>query len=517
VLDAAGALLELRRRAVLSSLEELLTSEQGFGLISASPLQRAICRVADGRELGELAGIGDVRAALGVDELDTLARPAELMVLSGIRTAKSLMAAAAAVRMAMTCDVSRLGHGEVPRVSVVSLTLDLARVIFGHLVGNCLAKPVLRSIVIGEPTVDTITLRHPTGRPVEIKVVAGSRAGASLVARWSAGCIFDEAPRMVGADEGVVNLTDARNAIIARLLPGAQVMLIGSPWAPFGPVYDLHSEYFGKPSARFIAVKAPAWAMNPVWWTEKRCEELKAADPDVWVTDCAADFATPEESLFTQTELSRATRELPLELAPVERAEYRAAIDPATRGNGWTLVLVTREGSKRRIVLARQWVGSRLAPLSPRAVMGEIAALLRPYGVSVVESDQWSGDALRDIGREFGLTLIQTTMTDREKTERYMALRTRTAEGVVEYPPDATLLTDMQRLKKRVTQTGVTIHLPRTSDGRHCDYAPAVLLALSRYLDDVADAPKTGVDAEVERMRAYALGKARPKDKWRNL
>jgi hypothetical protein len=42
------------------------------------------------------------------------------------------------------------------------------------------------------------------------------QAGGSLVAHWSAGVIFDEAPRMSGSDNAIVNLDDAQARVRAR-------------------------------------------------------------------------------------------------------------------------------------------------------------------------------------------------------------------------------------------------------------------------------------------------------------
>ena len=50
--------------------------------------------------------------------------------------------------------------------------------------------------------------------------------------------------------------------------------------------------------------------------------------------------------------------------------EYVAAMDPATRSNSWTLVIATRVENKRIIVLARQWTGTKIAPLNSVEVMG---------------------------------------------------------------------------------------------------------------------------------------------------
>lgn len=469
------------------TLESLLTSPKAFGLTTASPLQRGICRIVDGLPLGDLANNPDVKAAVGRVENLPSSPPYEVMILAGIRSGKSLIAAATAFRASQTCDLSALGAGEIPRVSIVSTSLDIGRVVFGHLVGNIQARPALKALLMEDPTSDTCLLRHPSGRPVEIKVVAGSRAGASLVARWSAGCIFDEAPRMIGAEDGVVNYDDARAAVVGRLLPGAQLISIGSPWAPFGPIYEMVMEHQGKPSADLVIIRAAADKMNPVLWTPAKVERLKRSNPGVYRTDILGEFADPEASLFTAEELEAVTRKTG-DLPPEEGVQYVAVIDPATRGNAWTLTVKgkRRDGERvvETIVLARQWIGSKLAPLSAREVFTEIADILRPYGVIDIVSDQWAADPLRDIALGCGLNLYSVTTTAMSKVEMFNALAAKVGQGLVELPLDPIVRGDLLAVRKRVTQSGIAFELPRTSDGRHADFSSAIALALMQWTND---------------------------------
>ncbi len=478
------------------SLEGLLTHPEAFALTTASPLQRAICRVADGLPLGDhLATHPDVAAAMGdVSSLTPGIRPAELLILSGVRVGKSLLAAALAVRAALTCDLSGIRPGEPVRVSVVSLTVDLARVVFDHIVGTLVHKPALRKLLVNSPTADSVDVMHPSGHVVEIKVVAGSRAGSSLVARWSAGVIFDEAPRMNGEEDGVVNFDDARRAALGRLLPGAQLVAIGSPWAPRGPVYQMVQEHWQKPSARLVVVRAPAPAMNPNWWTPDRVDKLRQQDEQAYRTDVLGEFSDPESSLFSSGELDRCTRTGgPLVLEREPRHDYRAAMDPGTRGNAWTLAIATlrRVGGKdiSTIVLAKQWQGSKTDPLNPDTVLKDIAADCLRYGLDSVTTDQWSADALRAIADRHKLYLHIETITAPRKVELYESLRARLADGALELPPDPQVRADLLSLRKRVTTNGISIELPRTADGRHADYAPAIALAVEKYLSPPTDAP----------------------------
>ncbi len=473
-----------------ASTERVLTAPAGFGLSMATPLQRAICRTLDGQPLGALADDATVIKAFGTKPANDTAAPQELALFSGKRAGKTAIAAAFIAVCSQRIDVSGLLPGERVRIPVVSLSKDLAAQTFGHIRGAIEESAALRTLLASKPTADTIELRHPKGTIIEVVVTAGARAGASVAARWLGAVVFDEFPRMLGAADGaIVNWDHMRGEVVGRVLPGGCILDIGSPWAPFGPAYTMFLESHGHPSADLVTIKAPAYHMNPRWWTPERCADMKRRAPDRYATDVEAEFAAQEEQLFSDVELAQATRATPPDLPPNPLASYAAFMDPATRRNAWTLGALTREGGVVRTALARQWVGSRSEPLKPRKVLGEIAAALRPYGVSIVYTDRYYLDALVEDAAEFGLVLMPITLSAEEKVRAYLSLHARISMQRFELPPDGWVRVDMQRLKRRVTQSGVSIIEPQTSDGRHCDYAAMLALAAHHYLDDVQRLP----------------------------
>jgi hypothetical protein len=312
---------------------------------------------------------------------------------------------------------------------------------------------------------------------------------------------------MLGSGEGVVNLDDARNAIRGRLLPGAQIIEIGSPWAPWGPVFDLVRDHHGKPTAKVVVMRAPAYEMNPIWWTPERCEALRVVDPDAYQTDVEANFRAAQSGLFGG-ELDGAIQKGVKRLEPDSKCSYVASIDPATRGNAWTLVVQTKIGDRRHDVFARQWRGSKQEPLNPALVFRDMAADLAPYRVTSVATDPWSYDALSAHASAAGLYLRQLEMSDREQTERWLAMRAEMVADRRRLLDEPELIADLRRLVKRTTHTGLTIDLPITADGRHCDYAPAKLRNEAQFIEDQrGNAPDAAELArqEVERMRESAL------------
>lgn len=469
-------------------LEWKLTDPAAFGLTTASKLQRDICKLLDGRLRETIKATGNVSCA-GL-------RPKELAVIAGVRGGKSLIAACHALHMSQIVDVSKLGPGEIPRIPILSVFKDEAYVIFQHLLGRVKASEVFRDLLLEELS-DSCLLKHPTGRPIEVKIVAGARAGTSLTARWMAGCVADEFPRMHGsADGAVINWSESRAVVLPRLLPNAQMLHIGSPHAPFGPAYEMVQERFGKPGRDLVVIRAPSYELNPHLWTPELVEEYRSTPS--FRTDIMAEFASPVELFFSAELLEKCVRP---QRQPEPRCSYVAALDPATRANGWTLVIGSRRGNVRRIVRAVEWRGSSDKPLSPREVLREIAETVKPYGITSLYSDQWSGDALNDLSAEFGLSILQCRPTEAEKVHRYFSMKRWMEESQFEIPRE--VCADLVRVQKAVTTTGVAVRLPLTNDGRHCDFAPSLMLVAAAYIEDVK-ADVIPIHPDVVKMREAA-------------
>lgn len=499
------------------TLETLFTHPACFGVTTATPVQLAFCRVADGLPLAELEEDENVVRALGGPAaLDALRVtegrreiPRELYLIGAIRGGKSMLCAAIALRAALTVDLSAEGVGiTTPRVSIVSLDLDKAHVVLEHLLG-VLLKPEWKPYLAEPPKAHSAIIRRHDGRVIEIKVIAGRRAGGSLLSRWNAAVIFDEATRMQGNDQAVINFDQSRRAVLGRLLPGAQLVAVGSPWAPEGPMYDAVQTSWGKPCVHLVVIRANGPELNPVKWTPEECEKLRLQDEATYRTDVLGEFADTDAAFFTDAEVRKAMREEPLDMPFELGVEYAAAIDPATSGNAWTLVLMGKRQSdtgndaddRYFVALARQWQGSKLRPLSAAETFGEILRELQAYRMSEVWTDQWAAPLMREIGGAAGLTVNVNDQTNVERSKSYLDLRERLVSGRLELAPDKVLRADMLAIRKVYTATGIRFDLPLTGDGRHADYAPAIALATSR----LASAPSW----------VHAMNKGRREGFWR--
>ena len=515
------------------TLEALLTSPTGFDLTTASPLQRALARVADGRAIGNLLDDAEIERHFGCPRSSIgLVAPVLVCVIAGVRGGKSLMAACAAVKGSLTADLSALKQHEIARFAIIAPTVDVARATFRLLTGAVLASPLLSKLVVGKPallgstaskgsakpTEDVLVIRRPDGRIVEIMVVAASRGATTVRGRWLVGFVLDEVAQFGSdANGAVVNAEDLLHAAQTRLVAGAQGWLISSPFGPQGLLFELHRDSFGKPSSDLVVIHAPTRALNPSFPAAK-IEAIRKRTPDVAEREYDAKFLDADAAFFDGASIDRATRKEPLEMPPVAGAPYVAAWDAATRGNAWTVVIARNlaksgEPARVEVAVAKQWIGSKVKPLDPDLVIGEIAATLRPYGVREIMCDSWSTDALGALAKRHGLSVREWTAATRADRmhEMYRGLGVLLSGGRIDLPPLAVVRNDLRLVRRRVTANSVRIELPTTADGRHADFCPSLVLVAffaertpargGAARDGGAPAAKTWVDSWAAQVR----------------
>lgn len=335
----------------------------------------------------------------------------------------------------------------------------------------------------------TIELRR---RAVIFAVFTASISGVS--GPTCIGALCDEVAKWHDADTGANPATEVLASLRPTLLtqPAAKMFLSSSP---FGKL-DAHAKAYDEgDTARQMVAHAPTWVANPTV-TEAQTHE-EEPDEAVWRREYAAiPQEEVEEGILSAMHLDRAQREG--EVAQEYGCYYVAHIDPATRGNAWTLAIACKRLKLTRvvrsIVLAREWRGTSVAPLDPEAILAECGSLIGPYGIDTVSSDSWAGDALAALARHVQVRVSETEtrplrllvepLSAADKLLRWKDVRTWFDAGEVEVPKEAQLRADLMSVRKVLTPNGYVIRFADTPDGRHADYAPSVAGALAKALRD---------------------------------
>lgn len=328
-----------------------------------------------------------------------------------------------------------------------------------------------------------------TGRPVRFQVFTASVSG---VVGFTAVCVIcDEVARWKDVDTGQNPATQVLASLRPTMAtqPQARIILSSSPLS----ILDAHYDAYEAGESDFqTTAYAPTWIANPTL-SEADTRKLEP-DETLWRREyLAIPTAEVESSLLTGAEVQAATRAGPVEIAYEDGHHYLAAMDPAWKHDAWTLVVATRRLDLPTVIVsARQWRGSKAAPLSPDEVLQQIATHLRKYKLDTVWTDQAADVALRDIARRHQLATIISPSTAATNLERFENLRTVVRDRTIELPPDRDVTADLVGVRKRVTRNGVGVELPRIN-GRHCDYAPPIaLLAARRIPEPVQFGPKPG-------------------------
>lgn len=386
----------------------------------------------------------------------------QLVLRCGRRGGKSTSLCRFAVAFALTYDMSKIPPGDVGIVGVVSVSKDEANQRLRTIKAQLDVLGVkYRPIDGGIELVD---------RAIAFKVFAATLGGV-VGGTWIL-AICDEVARWKDNDTG----KNPASEVLASLRPtmatqrDARIFLSSSPLGTFDAHFDAFEQ--GDTAHQRVA-HAPTWVANPTL-TE---EETRADEPDetVWLREYAAiPQADAEASLLSEMLIDRATRGDPKVLPPTPGHYYTASIDPAHLGNAWTLAVGTQTpDGKRRIVLVREWRGSKAAPLVSSEVFREIRSLLAPYGLKWLYSDQFSSEALKELARQQGLTLIVEPWNVSNRAEAFEGLRTLLLDQAIELPPEPQVKTDLLGIRKIFTRNGVTYDLAKQG-ARHSDYAPAI-------------------------------------------
>jgi hypothetical protein len=476
--------IEIEDSSFRWSLEETLVRDDGANL-DASPLQRAICRVVEGKPSGLEPATN--RKHFGVDELPLGLIPTLVVLICGVRAGKSWLAAVAAIYLSLMSPLTRGGVKlkvlELPRFAIVGPDTDTAEATFGVLSGIIEQSPVLRRMLAAPPTSDTVMLKRPDGYRVEITVVAAARGGRTVRNRWLAGFILEEVAQ-IGTDAtgAAVNAEEMLRAARTRLLDGCQGWLISSPYGPSGLLYELWDKHFGKPG-NVLVVHADTRAMNPSF-PQSVIDELQKDDPDAAAREHGAEWVDADTAYFSTTLIVAAERPAPRIKPARGSVKYWATGDFATRGNAWTWVVGCTENGRDIIMGAWEEVGSQKTPLSPKAMCAQMAMTLAPYGVRQILCDQWSFDAINDHAKDANLILVEAKREN--VVSGYAKLKSGLEASMVELPPVPNVRTDLQGVRKRAKSGSLTIVLEKQANGRHCDFAPSLALlaeALSGAVD----------------------------------
>lgn len=344
------------------------------------------------------------------DEPDQVAK--EGWLICGRRAGKSFILALVAVFLATFRDYRQyLQPGERGTVVIIAADRKQARTIFRYIHGLLTGVPMLRRLMDGPGTKESIDLVNSV--TIEIQTASfRSTRGYTIIA-----ALLDEAAFWRSEDS-----TNPDSEILAALrpsmltIPSSMLLVASSPYARRGILWGAHRKYFGK-DGPILIWQAATRRMNPSV-PQSFIDEAYEDDPISAAAEYGAQFRVDVEA-FISREIVEQCIEASVHERPYQRGITYSAFVDCAGGSGqdsFTLAIGHREKTSEGAILDA--IRERRPPFSPEAVVEEYAALLKSYRILRVTGDRFGGEWPAEVFRRYGITYEPA---EKSKSELYSA------------------------------------------------------------------------------------------------
>jgi Terminase large subunit, T4likevirus-type, N-terminal len=265
----------------------------------------------------------------------------------------------------------------------------------------------------------------------------------------------------------------------------ARILVVSTPYGSDGPFAELFQRAMGGELEDAAAHRATTLEMNPTI-SEGFLAQEERRDPDVFRGEYLAEFIGGGGAFLDPEDLAAAVADR-AELLPEHADGWVAGLDPAFSSDPFGLALVGRDRNDRRRLLlgvARAWQPRRRGSFEESrafetTVLAEVAEVCRRYRARVV-TDQYAAPSIVDFLRRRGLSVRTVPMTVSSKTDAFVELRARLASGGLELYEVPQLLTELRRLRSKVSAGSSRVVNPRVG-GSHGDLAQALAIAVYEH------------------------------------
>lgn len=397
------------------------------------------------------------------------------------RSGKTLTACKVVVGLACFLDVrALLAAGEVATVALVSVDRKSARTAYRYVLGLLKSDPALWALVVGEPTLESITLSN--GIVIEIHVgswksVRGYTLLAAVVdeAAFALQTVANPIAELIAAVEpGLATLEDA----------GSLLLIMSSPHSRRDALGEARDRLWGANDCTEMFWQSDSLTMNPTL-KESTIERAMLADPARARAEWGGQFREDLETYVTREMLG------PWIPRGVSARTYRSGYtyvmteDPAGGGvadtaDGFAWAVAHCEvDAAGRIIAVLDLVDEMVPPVKPEVAVATCASVAKRFDVrGPIKGDSYAGRWPGERHGAYGLVYEPAGIS---KSDAYLALLPELADGRIRLLDHPKLLAQFYGLERAAKKGGrdSVDHAPRGHD----DLANAATLALLAALD----------------------------------
>jgi hypothetical protein len=354
--------------------------------------------------------------------------------------------------------------GETVRIVIVAMSKDQAKYVLDFAQEILNSHPALRRLI---KTADSESVTLTNG--IKIQCVANnfrSIRGSTIVC-----AIFDEVARWY--DDRYANpdrevLRSVKPSMLT--VPGSLLLGISSPWARRGLLFEKYDRHSGKNDSEVLVWKADTATMNPQVDTAKIAAEY-ADDPISAASEYGAEFRSDLEAFLSREAITACVAQGIRERPPQAGTSYVGFVDPSGGSRDSFCGAVAHADKDRAILDA---IREFKPPFSPDAVAAELCEFFKSYNITAVRGDHYGSILTREL---FTKRHVAYKVSDRSKSDLYMAILPAINSHLVDLLDNATLLTQLVLLERSSARSGKdSVDHPT---GAHDDVANAAAGALS--------------------------------------
>lgn len=395
----------------------------------------------------------------------------ECVVITGRQSGKSRLAGLVQAFEAITARPEPDGT-ELYSLSIAQDQRASLRTLHRYAVAPFTTLPILAATVTGR-VVDAITLS--TG-----VVLASYPCRPVAVRGLRACCVVCDELAFYRSSEGYPTDVEMLRAVRPCLATtGGRLLILSSPYAQSGALWDLHRQHFGRDDSDVLVWVATAPEMNPTLPTDY-LRRMAQDDPEAYRSEVLGEFRQGVATLFDPDALD-ACVDAGVRERPCEAGQRCVGFcDPAsgTGQDAFTLAIADHRDGRADLLVCRAW----RPPFNPSSVIAEASAILKAYGLRAVTSDAYAGGFVSEGFAAQGITLQRT---DRDRSAIYLDLLPMVNAGRVRLLDQPDLLRELRGLERRRGPSGRDRcdHRPGSHDDRANSAAGALTLGTAPVVE----------------------------------
>lgn len=385
------------------------------------------------------------RQCTGRETYDVMEEQTEVSLIAGRRAGKT-----GKVGSPIVCYEAFRDHGvptgEDAYVMLLAPTLKQSKIAFKYIRNYLQNSEILRHRILKVTSDEIILDNH---------VVIGCYACThdNVRGRTVIAVVCDEIGFWPDGEESA----SPAEEVLAALRPGmatlrkTKLIKISTPFAKFGTLWN---EFQQRAELDYPVWQVTTAEMNPTVSLEflekarRNSEEKYQREYLAQFTDSVNGWISPE---ILNPCVVRGRRQLPWQPG----ANYVAAIDPATRGHNFALVVLHQSPDGCVVVdLVRTWTGTAKAPLPFEPVLAEIKDILESYGINTAVGDQYNCDAIQQHLQKLGIIYRITTFGPQTRAKLFAGLKHLMVQRKIEIVDDPDLIRQLLHLQEKKTQAG---------------------------------------------------------------